>query len=57
MRFQVLSEVAIQVNVLCEVMPCDHLTTLMMEAEESSETLLHVYQSKRHCQLVDMILH
>jgi hypothetical protein len=56
-RFRFLLEVTIQVNVLCEVIPCDHLTTLMMEAAGLSETLLHVYQSKRHCQPRDMILH
>jgi len=56
-RFHILSEVTIQVNVLWEVMSRDHLTTLVMEAEVSSETLVHVYQCKWHCRPGDIILH
>jgi hypothetical protein len=48
-RFQILSEVTIQVNVLCKIIPRDHLTTVMMQAAISSQTLVHAYQSKRHC--------
>jgi len=43
--------------VFWDLMSRDQLTTLMMEAAESSETFVHLYQCTRHCLPGDIILH
>jgi hypothetical protein len=34
---------------MCEVKTRDHLTAVKIQAAVLSETLVHFYQSKRHC--------